>query len=119
MPRREQESQLQGEGGDQQPPAPFELPAALAAFLAGESYAMVTEASDQGTIYVIKAPRTDIDSVRGNVPIEVRHELHQHELAPVIRTVVKIYDQPERPLGFETFINVAEAEQWGDFAQLA
>jgi hypothetical protein len=33
--------------------------------------------------------------------------------------VVKIYDQPDRPLGLETFINVDEPDQRQDFAALA
>jgi hypothetical protein len=46
-------------------------------------------------------------------------ELHHHPLVPVIRTVVRIYDQPDRPLALESFINVDEPEQWADFARLA
>ena len=80
---------------------------------------MVTEASDQGTVYVIKAPERDIRSVAGKVPVKVSHNLFEHRLAPVIRTVIKIYDQPGRPLSLESFINVDEADQWHDFAQLA
>ncbi len=50
--------------------------------------------------------------------LRIRHELYTHPLAPVIRTVLVLYDQPERPLALKTFINVAEENQRGDFAAL-
>jgi hypothetical protein len=37
---------------------------------------------------------------------------------PVIRTVIRIYDRPENPLGLETVTNVAEPDQRADFARL-
>jgi hypothetical protein len=48
--------------------------------------------------------------------VKLAHDLYEHPSAPVIRTVVKIYDQPEHPLALETFINVDEPDQWQDFA---
>lgn len=96
----------------------FQLPADLAEFLQGEEYACVTAASDQGTVYVIKAHGADIAGVGDRVPLRVRHAVYEHPLAPVIRTVVTLYDHPERPLALETFINVAEADQRTDFAAL-
>jgi len=98
---------------------PFELPEALAEFLKGQEIAMVTESSDQGTVYVVKVPAKEITSLAGRVPVKLSHDLYEHPSAPVIRTVVKIYDQPDRPLALETFINVDEPDQWRDFAQLA
>lgn len=80
---------------------------------------MVTEASDQGTVYVVKAPGRDIADMQGPILMEISHELHQHDLAPVIRTTMRIHDQPDRPLALESFINVAEDDQWADFAQLS
>ncbi|GAA5154349.1 hypothetical protein GCM10023321_26020 [Pseudonocardia eucalypti] len=46
------------------------------------------------------------------------HELFSHPAAPVIRTVLTLYDQPGRPLALETFINAEQAGQRADFAQL-
>lgn len=109
-------------GPGQQPEeqrGPFALPTELAEFLRERDYAMVTEQSDQGAVYVVKVPGRELAALRGPVPIEVRHELHQHPLAPVIRTVVRIYDQSDRPLALESFINVADEAQWADFASLA
>jgi len=96
----------------------FQLPADLAEFLQGEQYACVTAANDQGTVHVIKAHRADIAGMGDRVPLRVSHAVYEHPLAPVIRTVVTLYDQPERPLALETFINVAEADQRTDFATL-
>jgi hypothetical protein len=98
---------------------PFELPETLAEFLKDQEIAMVTESSDQGTVYVVKAPAREITSVVGRVPVKLTHDLYEHPSAPVIRTVVKIYDQPGRPLALETFINIDEPDQWRGFAQLA
>jgi len=106
------------DGEGQRPRGAFELPAELAEFLGRAEYAMLTHATDQGTVFVVKAPGREIRSIAGRVPFRITHELHQHELAPVIRTVVRIYDQPDRPLALESFINVDEPEQWADYANL-
>ncbi len=90
---------------------PTALPQELAEFLKGHDYACVTIATDQGTAFVMKLPSPDIDSVRGKVPIHLRQELYAHPAAPVLRLVFIIYDQPERPLAIETFINVGDEEQ--------
>src|SRR5215211_6798380 len=101
------------------PLPPNQLPPELADFLRDQHYACLTQATDQGTVLVLKAPRREIESLRGTVPIQLRHELHQHPSAPVIRMVVTIYDQPARPLAFDTFINVADHQQRDDFAALS
>jgi hypothetical protein len=83
MPRRE------GDPSHQREPEqlrPFELAADLAEFLAGEAYAMVTTATNLGTVYLVKAPARDIQSMGGRVPTEVEHQLYQHPLAPIVRT---------------------------------
>ena len=80
MPGREEEPSA-GQKRQEQP-GPFELPLVLAEFLAGRQYAMVTEMSDQGTVFVVKIPDSDLAGMPEHVAIEVRHDLHQHELAP-------------------------------------
>lgn len=55
----------------------------------------------------------------GCVPMSVSHELRQRPAASVIRTIVRIYDQPESPLALETCTNVDDEQQWADFASLA
>jgi hypothetical protein len=109
----------EGERSGQETLQPFELPLEVAAFLRGEEIAMVTQASDQGTVYVLKSPAREITSVAGRVAVQLSHDLYEHPSAPVIRTVVKIYDQRDRPLGLETVINVDEPDRRQGFAALA
>lgn len=107
-------------GDNDQPLQPFELPEALRDFLRQSGdYVLVTNASDQGTIYVVKAPEKDIASIRGNVPMQVTHELYRLPQAPVIRSVIRIYDDPSHPLTLETFTNIRDEEQRQNFATLS
>jgi hypothetical protein len=95
-----------------------ELPPELAEFLRGQRYAALLHATNQGTVLVAKVPRPDIDSVRGRVPIELRHELYAHPTSPVIRLVTRIYDQPDSSLALETYVNVADEVQRTDYTAL-
>jgi hypothetical protein len=113
--RQPPSQQPSGEG----PSYPTVLPPELAEFLKPHDYACVTQATDQGAAFVMKLPNSDIQSVRGTVPIHLRQELYAHPAAPVIRLVFTIYDQPEHPLAVETFINIADEQQRADFAALA
>lgn len=103
-----------------QPLQPFELPEALRDFLrqAGD-YVLITNTSNQGTIYVVKAPEKDIASMQGNIPMQVTHELYRLPQAPVIRSVVRIYDDPSNPVVLETFTNIRDEEQRQNFATLS
>jgi hypothetical protein len=92
----------------------------MAAFLMSQGpYACLTQTTDQGTAYVLKAPASEIARARGTVPLFVRHQLFGLPSAPVIRTVLTLYDVPQHPLRFESFINVAADDQRADFAALA
>jgi hypothetical protein len=117
MTRREQEPKKIPEGKGAS--LPSQLPPELAEFLKDRKYACLTHATDKGTVFVVKAPVRDIESVRGRVPIHLRQELYAHVSAPVIRIVLTIYDQPDRPLAIETFINVEDPQQAADFEGLA
>src|SRR5262249_33232199 len=90
-----------------------------AAVLQDQPSACLTQAADRGTVLVLKAPGHDIESIRGPIPVHLRHELYHHPAAPVIRLLVTLYDQPIRPLAFETFIDVEDPQQRDDFAALA
>src|SRR5688572_4295587 len=105
------EDQPQAVKGEQQPPGTPDLPPELVAFLKDQRYACVTEATDRGTVFVVKVPGAEIESLRGPVPIHQQHELYDHPKAPVIRLVTTIYDRPDRPLKLETFINIADPQQ--------
>jgi len=105
---------------DSQPIVPITLPPELADFLgrAGD-FACLTNATDRGTAFVVKAPAFELAGLRGTFPIGLRHELYSHPSAPVIRTILSLYDRPQHPLRVESFINVAEPDQRADFAALA
>src|SRR5687768_2285862 len=84
-----------------EPLRPFELPPELARFLKDKPYACVPQATDRGTVLVVKAPGAEIEGLRGPVPILQRHELYAHPAAPVVRSVTTIYDDPDSPLNLE------------------
>jgi hypothetical protein len=112
---------MSGERGDRlsgEPWEPSPLPPELAAFLRDQDIVCLMQGTDQGTVFVIKLSTPDIESARGRVPIHLRHELYAHPNAPVIRTTLCIYDQPEAPLALETFTNIADENQRNDFAAL-
>jgi hypothetical protein len=87
-------------------------------FLRDQVMACIPHATDHGTLFIVKVPQADIESVRGPVPIALTHELFEFPTAPVIRMVTTIYDQPSRPLSFESFLNVGEADQRETYAAL-
>ena len=116
MSGREQEP---GDMDSGEPIRPSPLPPELAEFLKDKPLACLTHGTDQGTVLVVKAPAHEIQSLRGRVRIHLRYELYDHPAAPVVRMVTTIYDQPERPLALETFINVEDPQQRDDFAALA
>jgi hypothetical protein len=99
-------------------PTPVELPPELAEFLKDQETACLTQATDIGTALIIKIPGADIASVRGNIPIVVRHDLYPHPAAPVIRLALTFLDDPDAPFTIDTFINVDEPEQLGNAAAL-
>lgn len=96
-----------------------DLPPELADFLRTHQYAALLHATDQGSVLVVKAPGLEIENVRGQIPIEIRHELYRHPSAPVIRMLTRLYDQPQRPLALETFVNIDDEQQRADYGDLA
>src|SRR5438093_1267997 len=102
-----------------EPLEPSPLLPELAEFLRDIDVACLVQGTDQGTVFVLKLSSADIDSARGAVPIELRHELYAHPAAPVIRTILVIYDQPEAHLALETFTNIEDEDQRETFAALA
>lgn len=113
---RRQESDRAGRSREPYDPSP--LPPELAEFLRDREFACLTHPTDQGTVLLIKAPRREIRSVEGTVPISFHHQLYECPTAPVIRMLTMIYDQPARPLALETFLNVQDPEQRFDYEAL-
>jgi hypothetical protein len=105
-------------GHGSEPIEQVELSPELASFLRTKDVACIMQETSEGTVFVVKLPGSEIGSLPGRVPMRVRHELYQHPAAPVIRTVIRIYDRPQNPLGLETFTNVEQADQRADFARL-
>jgi hypothetical protein len=110
---RDREDRFSGE-----PLEPSPLLPELAEYLRGTDIACLMQGTDQGTVFVLKLPTQDIESARGTIPIELRHELYAHPAAPVIRTILVIYDQPEAPFALETFTNIEDEHQRENFAAL-
>src|SRR4051794_37724678 len=102
MPEQEPYCDQDREGA---PLHPTHLPSELADFLRGERFACLTHATDRGTAFLIKAPGSEIERVRGRHSIGFRTELYLLPQAPVIRMVLTIYDQPDSQLALETFVN--------------
>jgi len=108
----------QAEGSE--PHFPAVLPPDLAEFFRRAApYSCLTQATSEGVAYVIKAPAADLATLRGRIPIGLRHELYELPTASVIRTVLTIMDRPQHPLLVETFCNVTDESQQADFAALA
>lgn len=95
------------------------LPPELVETLRDVAYACVTEATNLGTVFIIKAPQHEIRRLQGNVPVQLRHELFTQPTAPVIRMTLHIYDDPLAPFAMESFINVADPQQREDYAAFA
>lgn len=117
MTPKERQPDYRSRGND--PLYPNELPPELADFLKDRSFACVTQATNLGTFFIVKMTSQEIQSARGRVPVRVQHELYDCPTAPVIRSIITIWDQPRNPLALETFINVQDRQQRADFAALA
>jgi hypothetical protein len=100
------------------PDQPNQLPPELTGFLRQHDFAALLHSTNLGTILLVKAPRHEISSVRSRVSIGFNHELYAHPSSPVIRILTRIYDQPNRPLALETFVNVGDPDQRADYAAL-
>jgi hypothetical protein len=105
---------------DNDPRIPVALTPELADFLRTQPvYACIAQGTSEGTAFLIKTPARAVATLRGTMPVGIRHELYAHPAAPVIRTVLTIVDRPDAPLTLETFCNVAAPDQRADFAALA
>jgi hypothetical protein len=94
------------------------LPPELCEFLALRDRACLTIPTDDGTVIVAKTPTADIDSCRGRVKILVSQELFNTSHGPVLRLLLTIHDQPERPLCLEAFCNIADPSQFAEYQDL-
>ena len=109
--------------GRRHPDVASTLPPDLAAFLRTQTRACLLLGTDRGSSFVLKTPASDLDGLRGPLPILLRHELYRHRSSPVIRLLLRFYDQPQgqppSSLAFESFVNVDDEEQRRDYGELA
>lgn len=100
-----------------------QLPPELAAFLRTQTRACLLLGTDRGSGFVLKTQAEEINGLRGPIPILLRHELYRHPTSPVIRLLLRFYDQPHAQppssLAFESFVNVDDEEQRQDYGELA
>jgi hypothetical protein len=97
---------------------PNELPAEIKEVLEKTGYGCLALESDIGIVHICHAPDTEIDGF-ANKPVTSRWQLIKMPTAPLIRLEVNIFDQPENPYRFESFLNVAEQDQVKVLAELA
>jgi hypothetical protein len=96
-----------------------QLPLQLHEFLRTQEYACLLLGSNRGTLFLLKAPATDLATLQGSIPIRITHELYSKPTAPVIRSLLRWYDRPDSQILFEAFTNVADPAQRDDYRRLA
>jgi hypothetical protein len=69
---------------------------------------ILIEVNDQAAV-VVKAPAEDVRSFRG-APVTYQYILALYEEGPVLCLTLEILDDPERPFGIETFLDVTKPE---------
>ena len=97
---------------------PNELPTEIKKVFEKIGYGCLALESDIGIVHICHAPDTEIDGF-ANKPVTSRWQLIKMPTAPIIRLEVNIFDQPENPYKFESFLNVAELDQEKVLAELA
>jgi hypothetical protein len=92
---------------------PVILDPELRALMAKEKSAAVLwrDEAEGRTALLAKTTDEDIESFRGQVPIQTRWELGRFACGSVLRLYLIIFDRPDSPYRFETFINVGASEQ--------
>jgi hypothetical protein len=96
-----------------------ELPPQLKEFLCTQEYACLLHGSNRGTLFLLKAPASELATLQGPIPVRISHELYSKPTAPVIRSLLAWYDRPDSQLLFEAFTNVADPQQRQDYYHLA
>ena len=89
---------------------PNELPSPLRELLASTGYGCLAVESDNGIIHVCHVSDRDIASFK-RAPVKYQWQLIMMPTAPLIRLLFVVVDDPHNPYQFESFLNVAEADQ--------
>lgn len=99
-------------------PQPNELPEEVKEILKSTGYGCLALEADIGIVHVCHAQDNDIAGFAGK-PVSFRWQLIEMPTAPLIQLDLIIWDHPENPFRFESFLNIAEVEQANILAQLA
>jgi hypothetical protein len=97
---------------------PNELPPEVKAVFEQNGYGCLAVASSIGIVHVCRAPDADIASFR-DAPVSYRWQLAQMPSAPLIHLTFHLFDRPNDPYRFESFLNIAEPDQAQVLADLA
>jgi hypothetical protein len=97
---------------------PNELPPEILNLFRGFGYGCLTVETDIGVVHVCHASDRDVAGFQDK-PVLSQWQLIKMPTAPLIRLTLTIQDQPRNPYRFESFLNVAEANQENVLAQLA
>jgi hypothetical protein len=81
-------------------------------------YGCLSAETDIGVVHLCHAPDADIQGF-ANKPVRIQWQLIEMPTAPLIRLALTIMDQPESPYLFESFLNIAEADQANILNRLA
>ena len=77
-----------------------------------QAVAVLWQDAEQGrTALLAKASDEDVASFRGKAPIRTQWELGRFACGSVLRLHVAIFDRPDNPYRFETFLNVSDPDQ--------
>ena len=97
---------------------PWELPPELLEVFERTGYGSLAVETNRGVVHICHASDRDIQGFR-NKPVLSRWQLIQMPTAPLIRLELAILDNPANPFRFESFLNVAAADQASVLSQLA
>ena len=87
-----------------------ELPFPLRELLAAQGYGCLAVETDNGIVHICHASDRDIAGFQG-APVRYQWQLIMMPNAPLIRLLFTVIDNPANPYQFESFLNVAEADQ--------
>ena len=97
---------------------PNELPQEICEVFENSGYGCLSAESTIGVVHVCHASDVDIDGF-AEKPISSQWQLIKMPTAPLIRLELLIYDQPENPYKFESFLNVSQEDQARILAKMA
>ena len=95
-----------------------ELPGAIRGVFERTGYGCLAAETNIGVVHVCHAADRDIEGF-ADKPVVYQWQLIQMPSAPLIRLEMTILDHPTNPYRFESFLNVAMADQARVLAQLA